>query len=219
MKLILYFMIVLNVLTFGWFSYKETISEAKKEEFQATTGGVKKLRLLNEREHFQDVSAHIYGRKESAGLCHTIGPIENRDTAHAIFAALRKTGREGNIRADKQKVQYAYWVYLESLPDNELEKTVAEMKSRGIKDYHQNNRNELSLGIYNGMQAARQRQRSIAALGYSPLVGPLYRTETHYWIDVADMSRTALTDDAWKSYLGEYPDIHRKSVKCELINA
>ena len=219
MKQILYFMIALNVLTFGWFSYKETISEAEKEEFKATTSGVKKLRLLSEREHFQDVSAHIYGRKESAGLCHTIGPIENRDTARGIVAALGKTGKEGNIRADRQKVQYAYWVYLESMPDTELEKTVAEMKSSGIKDYHQNNLNELSLGIYNGMQAALQRQRSIAALGYSPLVGPLYRTETRYWIDVADMNRAALTDDAWKSYLGEYPDLHRKSVKCELINA
>ena len=212
-------MIALNVLTFGWFSYKEKISGAEKDEFQATTSGVKMLRLLNERQHFQDVSAHIYGSEESAGLCYTIGPIENRDAAHGIVAALRKSGKEGNIRADKQQVQYAYWVYLESMPDDELEMTVSEMKSSGIEDYHQNNRNELSLGIYNGMQAARQRQRSIAELGYSPLIGPLYRTETHYWIDVADMSRTAPREDAWKFYLGEYTDIQLKSVKCELINA
>jgi len=219
MKLILYLMIILNVLTFGWFSYKGMNSVADKAEFQAATRGVKKLRLLNERGNIKDASAHIYNRNESAGMCHTIGPLENHDAARGIVALLRKQGRESSIRADKQKVQYAYWVYLESMPDNELEQTVAEMKSSGIEDYHQNNRNELSLGIYNGIQGARQRQRRIAALGYSPLVGPLYRTQTYYWIDVADMSHAAITDDVWKSYLGEYPDIHRKSVKCQFINA
>ena len=219
MKLILYLMAVLNVLTFAWFSYNETNSEAEKTEFRATTSGVKKLRLLNEREHIKDVSAHIYNRNESGGMCHTIGPLENHDAAQGIVAALRELGREGIIRADRQKIQYAYWVYLESMPGDELEKIVAELESSGIEDYHQNSRNELSLGIYNGIQGAKQRQLSIAALGYSPLVGPLYRTETHYWVDVADMSQTALTDDEWKSYQEEYPEIQRNSEKCELINA
>lgn len=219
MKLIMYLMISLNVLTFGWFSYKETISEADKEEFQATSKGVKMLRLLNEREHMKDVSAHIYNRTGSVAMCHTIGPLKNHDSAHGIVATLEKLGMEGNIRIDKQKVQYAHWVYLESMPDDEMEKIVAKMEASGIKDYHKNDRNELSLGIYNGIQGAKQRQLSITALGYSPLVGPLYRTETQYWIDVSDMNYNTLTDDVWMSYLGGYPDIHRKSVRCELINA
>jgi hypothetical protein len=219
MKMILYLMIALNVLTFGWFSYKETISVAEKGVFQATSKGVKMLRLLNEREHIKDVSAHIYNRTESVAKCHTIGPLKNHDSAHGVVAAIRKLGMEGNIRADKKKVQYAYWVYLESMPNDELENIIAEMEANGIKDYHKNDRNELSLGIYNGMQAARQRQLGIAALGYSPLVGPLYRTETQYWIDVADMNYNSLTDEAWKSYLGGYPDIQRESVRCEILNA
>lgn len=219
MKLILYLMIALNVLTFGWFSYKETITVADKGEFQATSRGVKMLRLLNEREDIKDVSAHIYNRTESVGMCHTIGPLKNHDSAHGVVATLRKFGMEGNIRTDKQKIQYAHWVYLESMPDDEMEKVVAEMEAKGIKDYHKNDRNELSLGIYNGIQGAKQRQLSITALGYSPLVGPLYRTETQYWIDVSDMHYNTLTDDAWISSLGGYPDIHRKSVRCELINA
>ena len=219
MKLILYLMIALNVLTFGWYSYKETISGADKKEFQATSKNVKMLRLLNERDHIKDISAHIYNRTESAGMCHTIGPLNNHDSAHGVVAELKKLGVEGNIRTDKQKVQYAYWVYLESKPDDELEKIVAEMEADGIKDYHKNDRNELSLGIYNGIKGARQRQLSITALGYSPLVGPLYRTEVQYWIDVVDMYYNILTDEQWKSYLEGYPDIHRGSVRCEFINA
>jgi hypothetical protein len=219
MKMILYLMITLNLLTFGWYGYKETVSVSEKGEFQATSKGVKMLRLLNEREHIKDVSAHIHNRTEPLGMCHTIGPLNNHDSAHGVVAAIRKLGMGVNIRTDKKKVQYAYWVYLESMPDDELENIITEMEENGIKDYHRNDRNELSLGIYNGIQGARQRQLRIAALGYSPLVGPLYRTVTQYWIDVADMNNSALTDEAWKSYLGGYPDIQRESVRCEIINA
>ena len=218
MRFILYLMIALNVLTFGWFSYKESFSEAANE-FQAASKGVKMLRLLNEREYIQDVSAHIHKKTESVGMCHTIGPLKNLDSARDVLAELRGLGREGNIRTDKQKVKYAYWVYLESMPDDALVKIIAELEVNGIKDYHPNNQNEVSLGIYNGIQGAKQRKLNIAALGYSPMVGPLYRTQTQYWIDVADVNYNTLTDGAWKSYLAKHPDIQRKSVKCDLINA
>jgi len=212
-------MIALNVLTFGWFSYKESFSEAEKGEFQAATKGVKMLRLLNEREYIKDVSARIDNKAESVSICHTIGPLNNRDSARDIVAELGELGRDGNLRTDKQKVQYAYWVYLESMPDDELDRIIVELEANDSKDYHKNDRNELSLGIYNGFQGAKQQQHNIAALGYSPLVGPMYRTVTQYWIDVADMNYNTLNDDAWKIYLDGYPEVQRKSAKCELINA
>ena len=219
MRFILYLMIALNVLTFGWFSYKESFSEAEKGEFQAATKGVKMLRLLNEREYIKDVSARIDNKAESVSICHTIGPLNNRDSARDIVAELGELGRDGNLRTDKQKVQYAYWVYLESMPDDELDRIIVELEANDSKDYHKNDRNELSLGIYNGFQGAKQQQHNIAALGYSPLVGPMYRTVTQYWIDVADMNYNTLNDDAWKIYLDGYPEVQRKSAKCELINA
>lgn len=219
MRFILYLMIALNILAFGWFSYKDSVSEEEKGEFQAASGGVKMLRLLNERGHIKDVSAHIHNETESVGMCHTIGPLKNHDSARDVVAELSDLGREGNIRIDNRKVQYAYWVYLDSMPNEELEIIIAGLEANGIKDYYKNASNKLSLGIYNGIQGAKQRQLNIAALGYSPLVGPLYRTETQYWIDVADMNYNTLAEDAWTSYLSGYPDIQRKSVRCDLINA
>jgi hypothetical protein len=206
-------------LTFGWLSYKESFFEAEKEGFQAASKGVKRLRLLNERENIKDVSAHIHNKAGSQGMCHTIGPLKHRDMARDIVAGLRKLGKEGSIRTDKQKVQYAHWVYLESMPDDELDRIIVELEANDSKDYHKNDRNELSLGIYNGFQGDKQQQHNIAALGYSPLVGPMYRTVTQYWIDVADMNYNTLNDDAWKIYLDGYPEVQRKSAKCELINA
>jgi hypothetical protein len=219
MRLLMYIMLALNSLTFAWLNYHEPSPAAEKYERQAESRGVKMLRLLSEREPVMDVSAHVRDQAEAVGRCHTIGPLADYDLARDIVAEIKELGREGNIRTDRQKVKYAYWVYLVSMPDDELKKIIAELEANGIKDYHGNARNELSLGIYNGIQGARQRQMKIAALGYSPLVGPLYRTQTQYWIDIAEMSYSRVRDDAWETYLARYQDSQHKSGRCDLFNA
>ena len=213
-------LVLVNLLTFAWYTfYPEYYTVEKKEEFPEVPKGVKKLRLLSEREPIKNVSGHARNQAKSVSICHTIGPLGNHALARDVLAEIKELGREGNIRAEKTKVKYAYWVYLKSMPDDELKKIIAELEASGIKDHYQNDRNEISLGIYNGIHDAKLRQTNMAALGYSPLVGPLYRTEDQYWIDVADLNYRFHTDDAWETYLDRYPDSQRKSTRCDLINA
>ncbi|MEN8206709.1 MAG: hypothetical protein ABFS24_11945 [Pseudomonadota bacterium] len=220
MKWIMQIMILVNLLTFAWYNfYHESYTGAEKKEFPEVPKGVKTLRLLSEREPVMDVSVHAQNQAKPVSMCHTIGPLKNHDLARDVLAEIKGLGREGNVRTDKQKVKYAYWVYLKSMPDDELEKIIEELEANGIKDYHQNGRNEISLGIYNGIQGAKRQQMNMAALGYSPLVGSLYRTEIQYWIDVADMNDRFYADDAWETYLARYPDSQLKSTRCDLINA
>jgi hypothetical protein len=217
MKLILHIMIALNVLSFGWFSYKASFSEAGKGEFQVASMGVKMLRLLDEREYIKDVSAHVQNQTESVSMCHTIGPFKNHDVARELVTELKEFGREGNIRTNERKVKYSYWVYLKSMPGAELDKSIAKLEANGVEDYHRNGRNELSLGMYSGIKSATKRQKNIAALGFSPLVGPLYRTEPQYWVDVTDTNPSMLTNEAWDSYLTGIPDNQLTSTKCNFI--
>ena len=220
MKSIMQIMILVNLLTFaGYNFYQEHHTEAEKKEFPELPKGVKTLRLLSEREPIRDISVNAQNQVESVSMCHTIGPLKNHDSVRDVLAEIKGLGREGNVRTDKQKVKYAYWVYLKSMPDEELEKIIVGLESNGIKDHYQNDRNEISLGIYYGIHSAKRRQMNIAALGYSPLVGPLYRTEIQYWIDVADMNHRFHTDDAWETYLARYPDSQHKVTRCDLINA
>jgi hypothetical protein len=212
-------MVAMNVLAFGWFNYQESFSEPEKRQFQAASRGVKMLRLLNEREPIMDVSVHVQDQTGTVDICHTIGPLKDHELVRDVVAGMKRLGREGNVRIDRQKVKYAYWVYLKSTTDVELEKIIKDLVTNGITDYHRNDRNELSLGIYNGIQGAKRRQMDIAEFGYSPLVGPLYRTETQYWIEVADTNYSFHKDDAWDSYLAQYPDTQRKSTKCDLVTA
>jgi len=176
------------------------------------------LRLLSEQGTIKDVSVHSRNSPRTVSICHTFGPLKDHDMAIDILADIRGLGREGKVRTEKQKVKYAYWVYLESMPDEELEKATQTLEANGIKDYHRNDRNELSLGIYNGMSHTKRRQTGIAALGFSPLVGPLYRTERLYWVDVTDIHFRFDTDDAWESYVARYPDSQHESARCGLMN-
>ena len=213
-------MILVNLLVFAWYNfYLESYTGAEKKKFPEVPKEIKTLRLLSEREPIKDASADAQNQAKPVSICHTIGPLKNHDLAREVIAEIKGLGREGNVRTDKQKVKYAYWVYLKSMPDDELEKIIVELEANGIKDHYQNDRNEISLGIYNGIHDAKRRQMNIAALGYSPLVGPLYRTEIQYWIDVADINYRFYTDDAWETYLARYPDSQRKSTRCDLINA
>ena len=171
------------------------------------------------RDQSKDVSIDALNQPQVVSICHTFGPLNNHDMALDVLADIKELGREGSILTDEQKVRYAYWVYLEPMPIEELEKAIQALEANGIKDYHRNDRNELSLGIYKGINHAKRRQIDIAALGFSPLVGPLYRNEIQYWVEVADMHFRFRTDEAWESYIARYPVSQHESTRCDLINA
>ena len=219
MRLMVTIMVLLNILTFAWFSYKESITGSEAGQNYALPEGVKTLRLLGEQVSIKDVFIDAQNQPQVVSICHTFGPLNNHDMALDVLADIEEMGREGNVRTDEQKVKYAYWVYLEPMPIEELEKAIQALEAKGIKDYHRNVRNQLSLGIYKGMIHAKRRQLNIAALGFSPLMGPLYRTEKIYWVDVTDMHFRFHTDDAWESYVARYPDSQHESTRCDLINA
>jgi hypothetical protein len=213
------FMILVNILTFAWFNfYQESYNEAGKKEFPEVPKGVKTIRLLSEHEPIMDVAAHVQDQPETDGVCYTIGPFRNLEAAEGAVADMASIGRTGTIRIDNQKVKKGYWVYFKSQPARDLENIIQVLKKNGIRDYHKNARNELSLGIYNGIQSAKRRQQSIAELGYSPAMGPLLRDQTRYWIDVAELKHNILTDESWDRYMAKYPGSRRKSSGCDLIN-
>jgi hypothetical protein len=220
MKWVMQIMFLVNLMTFAWYTiYQESYAEAEKKQLPEVPRGVKVLQLLSEREPVMDISMHAQNQPRRVSICHTIGPLNNHDMALDVLADIEELGREGTVRTDMLKVKYAYWVYLESMSVEELEKATQALEANGIKDYLRNGRNELSLGIYNGINRAKRRQRSIAALGFSPLVGPLYRKETQYWVSVVDMSDRFHADDALETYLSRYPGSQRKSARCDLIDA
>jgi hypothetical protein len=221
MRWIAYMLVAVNLLTFAWLGqHQESRSEDRETpNHAATADGVKTIRLLSELEPIIKVAARTQFPSQAVGRCHTIGPFKDNEVADDALARMKDLGIEGAVHFDKANVKIGYWVYFKSMQTREVENIIQLLKNNDIKDYHKNERNELSLGIYNRLEDAERRQMNIAVLGYSPLVGPFFRNQNRYWIDVAEEKINMLPDEAWDSYMTRYPDSQRRSMKCNLINA
>ena len=146
--------------------------------------------------------------------CHTVGPFKDRTASDPVVAWLKERGREGSVRSGKVNVKIAYWVYLKSMPETATERIMHELKSKGVKDYNINARNEISLGLYVKQQIAIRRQKSMEALGYTPLVKPLYRDRTRYWIDLRETEADMLSAEEWSLHLSNTPESRREPMAC-----
>jgi hypothetical protein len=155
----------------------------------------------------------------SPTLCHTLGPYKDHMAAKDAFNEITHFGKEASIRTEMIRESAGYWVYLKAASEQESKTYIEALMNKGIDDYYRTGRNQISLGIYNGIQGARKREASMSALGLSPLVEPYYREQAVYWIDVIEMERNKVGDREWAAYLDTYPEGVRNSVECELINA
>jgi hypothetical protein len=219
MRWLLQIMIAANLATCAYhIFYRDNHTHNDAAVTAVKSNGVRTLRLLSERETIIDVTLKTKNQV-SVGLCHTIGPFLDHETANNALFEVNNYGKEASIRSDVKKERTGYWVYLEPNSLQESEKFIEMLKANGINDYYRTRRNEISLGIYNGMQGARNRQASIAALGYSPSVEPFYRDQRRFWVDVIEMDSRTPRDTKWSAYLLKYSESERKSVECNLIKA
>jgi hypothetical protein len=164
---------------------------------------------------FQDADAAMTGPPpQPMDVCQTVGPFKNRTASDPVVTWLRERGREGSVRSGKVDVRIGYWVYLKSMPATEAGHMMQELKNKGVEDYNQNAQNEISLGIYVKQQIAARRQKSIEALGYTPLVKPLYRNRIRYWVDVRETEADMLSAKEWDLQLANTPDSRREPMAC-----
>lgn len=151
---------------------------------------------------------------QPVAACQTVGPFKGRTASDPVVTWLEERGREVSVRSGKVNVRIGYWVYLHSMLATEAVRIMQELKNKGVKDYNQNDRNEISLGIYVKQQIAERRQKSIEALGYTPLVKPLYRDRIRYWVDVRETEADMLSAEEWDLHLANTPDSRRESMAC-----
>jgi len=147
-------------------------------------------------------------------VCQTVGPFKDRTASDPVVTWLEERGREVSVRSRKVNVRIGYWVYLNSMLATEAGRIMQELKNKDVKDYNQNTRNEISLGIYVKQQIAERRQKSIEALGYTPLVKPLYRNRLRYWVDVRETEADMLSAEEWDLHLTTTPDSRRELMAC-----
>lgn len=224
MKWLIVMLVAANLLTFVWFSqHQEATAGSRRIPSHAVTpDGAERLWLLSELEAMAEAATDEAATDPESpphpvNRCQAVGPLKDREAADDVITWLKGLGREGSVRSGKANVRIGYWVHLKSMPAKEVERVMQEMKEKGVEDYNRNDQNEISLGIYVKQPIAERRLKSIAALGYTPQLKPLYRNRTRYWVDVTGTNTEMLSDEEWSSHLAKYPDSRRQSIKCPSV--
>jgi len=123
----------------------------------------------------------------SGPACYTIGPLptllsQQRATDRlAPFTAQQKSRQ---TEADRDR---GWWVYLPSADRNEALDLTRELAERGVEDYYVvaggSLENAVSVGLYENIENARERQRRIRAMGFDAQLEVRRETVPQFWVD------------------------------------
>lgn len=121
--------------------------------------------------------------------CQTIGPFGDLALAKASRLSLEKAEINVKNRKETRKITGAYWVYLPAYADKAQARAASKvLADNGIKDYFiisdEENRNGISLGLYNQKSGSERRRTDIAKLGFEPLIARKERQRDYWWLDI-----------------------------------
>lgn len=120
--------------------------------------------------------------------CYTLGPFRKLDKLRTVIRALKDDVQEASFRSNEEREQSIFWVYLKSEADLLSAKNTTKMlRQQKIKDSYiiaeGANKFGISLGHFREKPRAYSLRDKIASLGFSPVVEPIFKNYTIYWLD------------------------------------
>ena len=149
----------------------------------------------------QDVSA-----KEDR--CYTLGPFRELIDLRDFTRAIKNYVKSASFRSRDEKEQTIFWVYLKPASSPEeasaLSQRLTHMK---VKDHYViktgQQINGISLGHFKEKNRAYTHSASIRELGFSPVVEPVFKDYTLYWLDYRVAPEKSVPADVFKKHLTE----------------
>lgn len=147
--------------------------------------------------------------------CHVLGPFPERESAQRFATKLIALGAETAVRTSQIEEPSGYWVYLPSMPRDDAQRIVAELKAKGVKDLFLGRQYFISLGVFTDKGTAEARTQAITALGYTPILEPRYLHRDIYWLDADESGNTPISAAQWLSLIDEQKGIKHQILTCE----
>ena len=120
--------------------------------------------------------------------CYTLGPFRELDKLRRVTRLLKDKVLEASFRSREEKEQSMFWVYLQPQPDMKAARaTTRKLRKKKIKDSYiiakGDKRFGISLGHFKEQPRAYTLRDRIKKLGFKPMVEPVFRNYTIYWLD------------------------------------
>lgn len=134
---------------------------------------------------------------QPAASCYTLGPFRELDKLREITRELKSDVLEASFRSSEERERSLFWVYLKPEADLKSAKNTTRMlRNKKIRDSYiiaeGKNRFGISLGHFRDKSRAYGLRDKVARLGFNPVVEPVFRSYTIYWLDYKTVAGSRL---------------------------
>lgn len=142
-----------------------------------------------------------------ASSCYTLGPFRKLENLRIFTRAIKDYVEEASFRSRDEQEQSMFWVYLPPRADLGKARALGKrLEKMGISDYYViskgDEKNGISLGHFKEKDRAYNYADSIKKQGFKPVVDPVFRSYTIYWLDYTLASHRSIPDAVFEQYLG-----------------
>ena len=212
MRWLFLFVLVLNIAYVGW----ELVQSPDEEAINTANDKIPRIVLL---EEFQSSEDPVEDRTEkvsktgskssgsrktvkdvvkqvSARKCFTLGPFRELSRLRDFTRAIKDYVTAASFRSREEQEQSLFWVYIEPASTSQQAREIGkDLQKKKIKDFYIINKGDhkggISLGHFKEKDGAYAHFGRIKQLGFKPVIEPVFRSYTVYWLDykVADGKR------------------------------
>jgi len=156
--------------------------------------------------------------KPGKQYCYATSKFKSRLVATDVSADLQALGYQASV-ATLYSIKPKYLVYLSSYPSlNAARKVTDHLQASGDRDFQiltiNGQKNSISLGVYSQADTADIRIKEIAALGYTPLVEPVYGKVSGYRVEFSKQDQTLINEQDKVQLFKSYRKGAIESIKC-----
>lgn len=179
----------------------ETKSELQQIEAEA------EFKSIDKPEQVTATPVVVEQVTAEAPTCYTLGPFRKLENLRIFTRAIKDYVDEASFRSRDEQEQSMFWVYLPPRADlNKARALGKRLEKMDISDYYiiskGDEKNGISLGHFKEKDRAYNYADSIKKRGFKPVVDPVFRSYTIYWLDYTLASHRSIPEAVFEQYLG-----------------
>ncbi|RDH85181.1 MAG: hypothetical protein DIZ80_02565 [endosymbiont of Galathealinum brachiosum] len=207
MRILLVFIVILNLLYAGW-QYLSPVgvggvilpmAEGLKVLELLDEGDVDEVKSIEEslqsvKDEKTDITAdlqldeNIEQIKSEQVSCFTLGPFKDKSIMQQLRESIAEYVTDVSVRKRQESEKHRYWVYVPAMPDRKQAKLMAKkLRQKKINDFYivlsGEAKNSISLGHFREPKHANRRMKKVADLGFKAEINVIYREYDIYWLD------------------------------------
>jgi hypothetical protein len=133
-----------------------------------------------------DLTTELNSFGEPSNTCIDVGPFAEKRQLEDFRNWLRTRATAVYSRVETVSERQFFWIYLESVSGVQAEKSLNDLKARGVKDYMLVRRgglkNAILLGLFRSQDSVNRRLAEMNRQGYKPVVVPKFESTENYYV-------------------------------------